>query len=128
MPPDDRLMAAVNPCQLVLELGAGWIRSVDALPWNDHRSWLLYVVYSPLYCGDLLICEFKVGGGVTWWHEGLEVGINGVTHWRLALDDDEDFTPLRGHLPAESMAEPEALADMHRWWCWYRAYKGLGLD
>lgn len=118
----EAVVHGVAPCDLVLALGPGWIRCTDALPWSDCRAWLLYVVYSPSYCGDLLICEFRLGSG--WWHEGLNIGISGVTHWRLALDDDEDFSKLRGGTPVTAPLDPVALSELRHWWSWYRAHYG----
>ncbi len=95
------LLSAVSPGELVLALGPGWVNCADALPWNDNRSLLRYVVYSPHYGGDLFICRFQLSFGGTWWHEGLQVGISGVNHWRLAEDDEQDFSVLEGSLTVE---------------------------
>lgn len=119
------LLSAVSPCELVLALGSGWVSCVDALPWNDSRSWLRYVVYSPAYCGDLLICRFHLSSGAKWWHEGMQVGISGVTHWRIAGDDEQELRFLEGTLPGDTSVDAQALSELRRWWSWYRDYKGF---
>lgn len=121
------LMADVPPGSLVKALGTGWVACADALPWNDHYSWLRYAVYSPSYCGDVFICQFMLSGA-SWWHEGLQVGIGGVTHWRLAGEHEQDFMAAEGQLPGQgSEVSPLALAELRRWWKWFAESRGLDL-
>lgn len=118
------LVAAVDPFALVVALGPGWVSTADALPWGDRWSALQYVVYSPSYCGDLLLCRFQLHGATEWWDEHLQVGISGVTHWRIAQDHElQSITPACG-LP-ESIVSGDALTQLKRWWMWYCAHRGI---
>lgn len=123
----DDLVSAVDPCSLVLALGPGWVSCSDALPWADRWSSLRYVVYSPRYCGDLLLCRFQLLGATRWWHEGMEVGISGVTHWRIAQHDEGDSDYPVADLPVTTVCG-EPLEQLKRWWAWFKAYKGLSDD
>lgn len=109
---------------LVAALGPGWKDCAQVQPWEDYDSALRYVVYSPSYMGTLLVCRFDLFSPARWWHEGMQVGISGVTHWRLANDDDEDFAELDGS-PVVTTPDADALAQLLHWWGWYRQYKGL---
>ena len=122
------LVAATQPCELVLALGHGWGSCEDALPWDDRWSSLLYVVYSPSYCGDLFLCRFQLVGAVRWWHEGMAIGISGVTHWRVALRHETSVGFLKGALPGSTVVDGEALEPLRRWWAWFRDYKGIEQD
>lgn len=62
-----------------------------------------------------------------WWHEGMEVGISGVTHWRVALRHEVDSPFPVGQLPTTTIAG-ESLVQLNRWWAWFRAHKGLSDD
>ena len=121
-----QLLAEIPYGELVLRLGLGWIACTDAQPWNDCRSTLLYVVYSPSYGGVQLICRFKLSGAACWWHEGMQVGISGVTHWRLAREVDRDFSDIEGPIPNATEVAAEDLDLLRRWWVWFCDYKGLG--
>ena len=79
---------------LVAALGPGWKDCGQVQPWQDCGSALRYVVYSPSYLGALLVCRFDLFSPARWWHEGMQLGISGVTHWRLANDDDQDYAEL----------------------------------
>lgn len=122
------MMAEVSPCELVLALGHDWVACADALPWNDCRSWLRYVVYSPSYGGDLFICRFELCSETSWWHERMQLGISGVTHWRLAMDDEQDFGNIDGPLPGVTSVNADALTQLRRWWSWYCDYNGIDND
>ena len=123
--PDLRYMAQINPGELVLALGPVWVACTDALPWNDYRSHLRYVVYSPAYGGDMFICRFHLSGA-NWWHQGMQVGIGGVTHWRVADDNEQDFTATARQTPEASQpVDPDALLTLQRWWNWYAEYRAI---
>lgn len=109
---------------LVAALGPGWKDCAQVLPWQDDRSALRYVVYSPSYLGTLLVCRFDLFSPARWWHEGMQIGISGVTLWRLGTEADQDFSELDGPL---MVAQPEAAAleQLLHWWDWYRQYKGF---
>ena len=115
----------VSDSDLVLALGPGWVACSDALPWGDHWGNLHYVVYSPAYGGDLFSCRFKLFDALCWWSDKLEVGIGGVTHWRLAGEDDQDIGVLSGRLPGASSVDAQALAQLKCWWSRYCAYRGI---
>jgi hypothetical protein len=112
---------------MVQALGPNWIASDQVLPWSDTRSWLRYVVYSPPYGGDLLICRFRLGGAATWWHEGFQVGISDVTHWRIAEDHEQDFRASKAQLPGAHTPPPDAhaLSELRRWWHWHCEHRGI---
>lgn len=123
-------LAPVTPeriAPLVVALGSGWKACAEALPWEDVSGLLRYEVYSPAYAGTLFLCRFQLFSPARWWHAGHECGIGGVTHWRLAADDDQDFAELVGSPPV-SPSEPEALARLRHWWRWYSAYKGFDYE
>lgn len=123
LPPRGPVMAdRVAP--LVADLGPGWKDCAQVQPWQDNCSALRYVVYSPPYLGALLVCRFDLFSPARWWHEGLQVGISGVTHWRLATEADHDFAELDGPLVV-TQPDAEALAQLLYWWGWYRQYKGF---
>lgn len=109
---------------LVADLGPGWKDCAQVQPWQDNCSALRYVVYSPSYLGALLVCRFDLFSPARWWHEGLQVGISGVTHWRLATEADQDFAELDGPLVV-TQPDADALAQLLYWWGWYRQYKGF---
>lgn len=73
-----------------------WVECCDWLPKADRYGQLRYMVYSPSFGGDLLHCQFTDLG---WWHDGLEVNISGVTHWRLADADETDHFAAASELP-----------------------------
>lgn len=123
----DDLIAATDPALLVLALGSGWVSCKDALPWGDRWSAFRYMVYSPRYCGDLLLCKFQLLGATKWWHEGMGVGISGVTHWRIAQRHEGDSDYPETELPATTVSG-EHLEQLKRWWMWFRANKGLPDD
>lgn len=119
------LMADVAPGSLVLALGTDWVACTDALPWNDVYEQLRYVVYSPSYCGDMFVCGFDYSGP-TWWSKSLQLGITGVTHWRLAGEHEQDFTATRAQLPAAKIPRNvEALDQLKRWWDWFADSRGI---
>ncbi len=122
----NRHISHIWPCELVLALGPGWVSCEDAIPWNDYRSELRYVVYSPPYGGDLLTCRFDLGERC-WWHEEMGVFINGVTHWRLAVDVDQAFGTLNGPPPDATQVNAEKLAMLKYWWKWYSVQHGIDL-
>lgn len=122
--PKHEPLVAEHAAPLVSALGPGWKDCFQVLPWQDNGSALRYVVYSPTYMGTLLVCRFDLFSSARWWHEGMRIGISGVTHWRLATDDDQDFTALDGPLQV-TPPNADALAQLHYWWGWYRQYKGF---
>ncbi|MFJ7286329.1 hypothetical protein [Pseudomonas sp. NPDC099000] len=122
LPPREPLTPAQH-APLVVALGLGWKDAAEVLPWQDGGL-LRYVVYSPAYGGTLLLCQFQVFSPARWWHDGMQVGISGVTCWRLATEDDQDFSALDGP-PSVTPSDPEALAQLRHWWRWYSAYKGF---
>lgn len=113
-----------HPAPLVRALGAGWMDAAQVQPWEDTDSRLRYVVYSPAYMGSLLVCRFDLFSPARWWHEGMQVGVSGVTLWRLAVSADQDFIELDS-APVATPPNAEALAQLLHWWGWYRRYKGL---
>lgn len=117
-------VTAPQVAPLVADLGPGWKDCSQVMPWEDCGSSLRYVVYSPSYLGALLVCRFELFSAATWWNEKMQLGISGVTHWRLADDDDEDFAELDG-APVVTPPDADALARLLHWWGWYRRYKGL---
>ncbi|WP_426103012.1 hypothetical protein [Pseudomonas sp. PSPC3-3] len=117
-------VTAEQVAPLVADLGPGWKDCAQVQPWQDCGSALRYVVYSPSYMGTLLVCRFDLFSPTRWWHEGMQVGISGVTHWRLADEDDQDFTEL-DCMPMVSPPKADALAQLLHWWGWYRRYKGF---
>ncbi len=112
---------------LVTAIGPGWVSCADAMPWHDRRSRLDYIVYSPSYGGDLLKCRFTGGPGAwQWWQPQLQVGISGVTHWRLAQDGEGVFLAGADQLPpAGPTPDQQALAELKRWWEWYCQRRGI---
>lgn len=119
-----QLMQEIESAQLIRELGHGWVACADALPWNDYTRQLEYIVYSPAYGGDLHVCTFSLSGA-HWYEESLEMGISGVTHWRLARPGEARNGRLDGPPPTATEEDSEALAALHRWWDWYRHHTGL---
>lgn len=119
----------VSDADLVLALGPGWVACADALPWSDQYSQLRYAVYSPPYCGDIFICQFEIfGASGSWWHEEQQVGISGVTHWRLAKAGEQDFRARSRQLPGEASAvDQQALGELRRWWKWFVEHQGIDL-
>ena len=113
-----------HPAPMVRALGAGWMDAAQVQPWEDTDSRLRYVVYSPAYLGSLLVCRFDLFSPARWWHEVMQLGISGVTHWRLATEEDQDFFEL-GDPPVVTPPDAEALAQLLHWWSWYRRYKGV---
>jgi hypothetical protein len=73
--------------------GRTWTDGRICLPWADCRGTRRFAVLSPAYGGDILICSFRHDDGLScqWWHEGLQVGVSGVTHWRLAEEQEHDY-------------------------------------
>jgi hypothetical protein len=122
--PQREPVTAARVAPLVAGLGPSWKDCAQAQPWQDCHSALRYVVYSPSYVGTLLVCRFDLFSQARWWHEGMQVGISGVTHWRLADEDDQDFAEL-DCLPVVTPPEAETLARLLHWWGWYRQYKGF---
>lgn len=125
LPPREPLSAA-RVAPLVAALGKGWKDCAQVLPWQDDGL-LSYVVYSPSYGGTLLVCRFRRFSPARWWHDGMQVGVSGVTHWRLADDEDQDFSDLAG-LPVVVPPGADALEQLRHWWSWYRQYKGFDDD
>lgn len=113
-----------HPAPMVRALGSGWMDAAQVQPWEDTGSRLRYVVYSPAYGGTLLLCRFHLFSPARWWHEAMQLGISGVTHWRLADKADVDFAELEGP-PMVTPPDAEALAQLLHWWRWYGRYKGL---
>lgn len=85
-----------HPAPMVRTLGAGWMDATQVQPREDTGSCLCYVVYSPAYMGTLQLCSFQLFSTARWWHEGLQVSVSGVIHWRLADGVNEDFVELDG--------------------------------
>lgn len=81
--------------------GRGWTDSALCLPWADCRGTRRFAVLSPSYGGEVFICRFWSDGegGGRWWHEPLQVGVSGVTHWRLAGDDEQEYRLARPRWP-----------------------------
>lgn len=121
--PQSEPVTAARIAPLVAALGPGWMNCAQVLPWQDDRSVLRYMVYSPAYIGSLLVCRFDLYSPARWWHEGMQVGISGVTHWRLATETDQDFSELDAPVVVTT-PNAEALAQLLHWWGWYRKYKG----
>lgn len=122
-----RLMSSVTPGEVIKPLGSAWVACDDALPWIDCHSYLRYAVYSPAYGNEVFICRFQLWGA-SWWHDDLQVGIGGVTHWRVARASEKDFKATKSKLPgAGATADPQALARLKRWWQWYVEYHGIDL-
>jgi len=67
--------------------GVGWTDSTLCLPWADVYGVRRFAVFSPAYGGDVLTCCFGDG----WWNEGFGVFITGVTHWRLADKNEQEY-------------------------------------
>lgn len=98
--------------------GRDWTDARLCLPWADCRSWMRYAVLCPAYCGDILICHFRwdVHHGVEqWWHEPLGLGIAGVTHWRLAGDDEYDYWLDSEQWPAPGAISIDFAAQRWNW-------------
>jgi len=110
-----------HPAPLVRELGPCWMACAQVLPWQDTDARLRYMVYSSTYGGTLLLCQFRLFDAARWWHPGMQVGVSGVTHWRLAQSADEDFAELVGPLP---VGRPRTLPwlRLRRWWVDYCRY------
>jgi len=131
-PPDLRWyrlppLEPLTPAQiapLVVRLGPGWKACAQVLPWEDINGNLNYEVYAPAYGGALFRCRFQLFSPARWWHEGQQMGISGVTHWRLAGVDDPDFSELNGPL-AVTRANTVAVLRLRYWWARFRKYKGL---
>ncbi|GLX91899.1 hypothetical protein Pfra02_44670 [Pseudomonas fragi] len=113
-----------HPAPMVRALGTGWMDANQVQPWEDTDSRLRYVVYSPSYLGALLVCRFNLFSPARWWHEGMQVGVSGVTLWRLADSTDQDFIELDS-APIAAQPNAAALVQLLHWWSWYRHYKGI---
>lgn len=79
--------------------GRTWTDSALCLPWADLRGVERFAVLSPSYCGDVLICSFRDG----WWHEALAVFITGVTHWRLAGENEQEYLLDQAQWPKQGV-------------------------
>ena len=113
-----------HPAPLVRALGPGWKACAEVLPWEDTRRAVRYVVYCPAYGGELFVCRFQLFSPARWWCEQMDMGIAGVTHWRLAEDFDHRGVMLDGPPPVAPL-DAEAMATLLHWWGWYGRYKGL---
>lgn len=114
----------VSTADLIEPLGHRWVVCADAFPWSDCFGILRYVVYSPSYGGDLMVCSFDLDRP-HWWSEVLEMGVSGVTHWRLARADERESTVPDGPPPAASEVDALDLVPLRNWWNWYRQYKHI---
>lgn len=85
--------------QSIAKAAQSWVECCDWLPNDDRYGQLHYLVYSPSFGGDLLRCQFTDLG---WWHDGMAVNISGVTHWRLAGDEETDHFAAAGELPSHT--------------------------
>jgi hypothetical protein len=114
----------VSTADLIEPLGHRWVACTDAFPWNDYNGRWRYVVYSPSYSGELMVCSFDLGKP-HWWSEALEMGISGVTHWRLARTDERESFMLEGPLPSSTEVDALDLVPLRNWWNWYRQDKRI---
>lgn len=112
------LIHTVPPGHLIQDLGHGWVSCSDALPWNDTRNDYQYVVYSPSYGGELFTCTFN-STGARWWCDRAELGISGVTHWRLARADEPESAFLQESPPKATEIHPHDVILLKRWGDWY---------
>lgn len=73
--------------------GQSWNDSALCLPWADWYGTRLFAVHSPSYGGDVWICSFRPRQErrCLWWNEPMQIGISGVTHWRLAEYGEQDY-------------------------------------
>lgn len=108
----------VSNANLIEPLGHRWVACTDAFPWSDCFGILRYVVYSPSYGGDLMVCSFNLEKP-HWWSEALEMGVSGVTHWRLARTDERESHVLEGAPPAVSEIDTLDLMPLRNWWSRY---------
>lgn len=83
--------------QHVVEGAVDWVASADWLPVDDTYEQLHYMVYSPSYGGDLFKCRYNDLG--MWWSEAMQLGISGVTHWRIARDGEAERLATPAELP-----------------------------
>ncbi|MEE5177127.1 helix-turn-helix transcriptional regulator [Pseudomonas alliivorans] len=114
------LTGTISPCELILEMGPDWFSCADIMPWSDCHSTLKYVVYSPSYGGELMVCKFLLRGPVQWWSEHNQVGISGVTHWRIATPEEMQLQCFISALPTVSSFDSLAHEQLFRWWDWYQ--------
>lgn len=122
--PKQEPLTAAQIAPLVVRLGPGWKACTQVLPWEDIDGKLRYEVYSPAYAGGLFICRFQLFSPARWWHTGQQMGISGVTHWRLVGDAEPDYAELSGPLMV-SRANAVAVLRLRLWWAGFRKYKGL---
>lgn len=89
VPPERAAVLRESDVQL---FGLSWTDSGVCLPWADCYGARRFAVLSPSYGGDVFICRFRHDDvfSCQWWHEGLQAGISGVTHWRLAEAQEHD--------------------------------------
>lgn len=75
----------------VVALGAKWVACSDRLPVEDRHGRLEYMVYCPTADNWILRCRFVAGR----WCQYEDHFIGGVTHWRLAGEDERDRCVFR---------------------------------
>jgi len=76
--------------------GQDWVALAERTPHEDPNGRLQYMVFAPAYGGWLFRCRPR---GEQWaCADGLLIG--GVSHWRLARDDESARQALAAELPA----------------------------
>ena len=81
-------------------------------------------MYSPSYGGELMVCSFGLDMP-RWWSEALEMGVNGVMHWRLAGQDERESNVPEGPPPVASEVDALDLVPLCNGWSWYRQEKRI---
>jgi len=79
----------------IVALGANWVACAERLPDEDQHGRLAYMVYCPTADNWLLRCRFIAGR----WCQYADHFIGGVTHWRLAGQDEKDRRVKTAELP-----------------------------
>lgn len=87
-----------NPSMVdLVAAGQDWVACAVRLPREDRGGCLRYMVYAPGYLGRLWSCRYLEGQ----WHcDSLGLSIGGVSHWRLARDDEPEREAGAAELPA----------------------------
>ena len=94
-PPED-----ATDCPVLSELlviGKDWVAAAERLPHEDRDGRLYYMVYSPA-TGNLLQLAHCVGG--QWSSQRTARAISGITHWRIARNDEVERQASAAELPA----------------------------
>lgn len=89
----------------VVAAGQDWVTCAGRMPHEDRDGRLRYMVYSPAYGGWLWCCRHLQGQWAC--ADGLLIG--GVSHWRLARDDEQERQAAADELPAAAQGEPKTL-------------------